>query len=78
MAIQPLSVQNSTAVKRKPLNPVSLTGYASLAFGTASVVAGANKKIKAHKYLAYIAGALAFLHTGIVEGRKISFKKGVK
>ncbi len=78
MAIQPIIAQNSTAVKRKPLNPVLLTGYASLALGTASVVAAANKKIKAHKYLAYIAGALAFLHTGIVEGRKNAFKKGVK
>lgn len=78
MPIQPITVQPQEAVKRKFLNPVSITGYASLACGTASVVTAANKKIKAHKYLAYIAGALAFLHTGIVEGRKIAFKKGTK
>lgn len=51
---------------------------AALALGTASVIAAANKKIKWHKYFAYAAGALAFIHTGIIEGLRLSRNKGEK
>ncbi len=53
--------------KKNKFNSVTLTGYASLGFGIASGIAGAKKKIKLHKNLAYIAGALAIIHTGIIE-----------
>ncbi len=74
MAIPPISNSNTTALRRNKLNPVSTTGYGSLLFGTASVIAASNKKMKAHKYLGYIAGALAFLHTGIILGLRNSKK----
>ena len=55
-------------IQKRILNPVSATGYGTLGFGMASVITAANKNIKWHKYTAYIAGALAFLHTGLIEG----------
>lgn len=84
MPIQPInsiiSTNSQTQNKsQKPkFNPVSVSGYAALGFGTASVIAAANKKIKSHKYLGYIAGALAFLHTGIIEGMRFNRRKGEK
>lgn len=62
----------STADSVKPrsnykYNYVKYTGYGALALGVASGVAAMNKKIKPHKYLAYAAGILAFVHTGIIE-----------
>lgn len=77
-AINASNPTNSTKSGKSRLNPVSITGYGSLGFGTASVVAAANKKLKSHKYLGYIAGALAFLHTGIIEGMRLSKKRAEK
>lgn len=61
--------------KKTKFHSVSMTGYGALGFGTASVIAAANKKLKSHKYLGYIAGALAFLHTGIILGMRFNRKK---
>lgn len=64
-----------TPKKKSKFNSVTLTGYASLGFGIASGIAGAKKKIKLHKNLAYIAGALAILHTGIIEWFHYKYRK---
>ncbi len=59
---------NNTSVKKKLWkNPVRDTGYAAAVFGISSGIAGAKKKIKLHKYLAYIAGIFTLAHLGIVE-----------
>lgn len=69
MPIQAINNANTNSFQRikSKVNSVSLTGYGALVLGTASAIAGNRKKIKMHKYLAYIAGALAFVHTGIIE-----------
>lgn len=72
------NLQNQNKFQKPKFNPVSITGYGALGFGTASVIAAANKKLKSHKYLGYIAGALAFLHTGIIEGMRFNRRKGEK
>lgn len=78
MPIQPVSNLNNNSKRKFNVNPVTYTGYGALALGTASVIAAANKKIKWHKYFAYAAGALAFIHTGIIEGLRFSRNKGEK
>ncbi len=65
----------TTPKKKSKFNSVTLTGYASLGFGIASGIAGAKKKIKLHKNLAYIAGALAIIHTGIIEWFHYKYRK---
>lgn len=68
MPIQAVNNLNISNIEKKLTNnSVSITGYGALGFGTASAIAGYQKKIKLHKHFAYIAGALAFLHTGIIE-----------
>lgn len=74
MAIQPISNITAKSSNIPKLNPVTATGYGALVTGTASVIAASNKKIKWHKYLAYAAGAFAFLHTGLILGQRLAFK----
>ena len=80
MPIQPLisTVLANSQTKKPKFNSVSITGYSALGFGMASVIAATNKKLKSHKYLGYIAGALAFLHTGIIEGMRFNSRQGEK
>ena len=76
MSIQ--SVTTPSAIQqpaKKKFNTVKYTGYASLALGTASVVAASRKHFKAHKYLGYLAGAFALIHTGIIEWYHFNKKK---
>lgn len=77
MPIPPLnSVNPNTSTRqRMKINTVTATGYAALGAGAASAIAGFNKKIKPHKYLAYLAGIFAVAHTGIIEFYKFSSKK---
>lgn len=58
---------NPQVSKKHKRNYVKITGYASLGFGLASGILALNKKIKAHKYLAYASGIFAIIHTGIIE-----------
>lgn len=68
MPIPPINPANTSKPrKRLFLNPVSATGYGALILGGASAIAAKNKKIKNHIYIAYAAGALALIHTAIVE-----------
>ncbi len=68
MPIQPINNISTTIKKKKtPLNPVNVTGYGALGFGTISAILAYKKKFKTHKYLGYLAGLLAFVHTGIIE-----------
>ena len=78
MPIQPLisTVLANSQTKKPKFNSVSITGYSALGFGM--VIPATNKKLKSHKYLGYIAGALAFLHTGIIEGMRFNRRKGEK
>lgn len=77
MAIQP--VNSATTPKQTPkrpfITPVSATGYGALILGGASAITARNKKIKTHKYLAYVAGALAIAHTALIEWHRFSKKK---
>ena len=66
-AVNSVNTKNSLNKPKQKFNYVTITGYGALALGTASAIAGYKKKIKPHKYFAYIAGALAFVHTGIIE-----------
>lgn len=78
MAIQPISptISQTTLTKKRPaITPVSATGYGALVAGGASVVTAINKKIKTHKYLAYLAGALAIAHTAIIEMHRFNKNK---
>jgi len=77
MTIQPIlpTTTHPQNKKRQFLNPVSITGYGALITGGASVVTAVNKKIKTHKYLAYLAGALAIAHTAIIEIQKFNRNK---
>lgn len=59
----------------KNRNYTSITGYAAAACGVTSGILGAKKKIKLHKYFAYIAAALTALHIGIVETKKYQYQK---
>lgn len=60
---------------QKRFNYVETTGYGALGFGVASGIAGAKKKIKMHRYFAYIALALAAAHTAIIEWKHHKYKK---
>ncbi len=77
MSISPLnSVNPNTSARQKmKINTVTATGYAALGAGAASAIAGFNKKIKPHKYLAYLAGIFAIAHTGIIEFYKFRHSK---
>lgn len=78
MAIQPITpaVSQTTKPSKRPfITPVSATGYGALICGGASVVTAVNKKIKTHKYLAYLAGALAIAHTAIIEMHRFNRNK---
>lgn len=59
--------KNKFTFKKLLKNSVRDTGYAGAAFGVASAIAGANKKIKLHKNLAYLSGLFTLLHIGIIE-----------
>ncbi|MBD5402420.1 hypothetical protein HDR58_06425 [bacterium] len=68
MAIQSVNnITTSNTTFKKRFNVPKITGYAALGFGLASVVAVSKKKIKMHKMLAYLSGAMAVLHTGVIE-----------
>lgn len=75
MPIQPLNGTQPPQTRKFKLNPVSSTGYGTLAAGTLSVIAASSKKIKTHKFLGYLAGGLAFIHTGIILGSRFASKK---
>ena len=76
MPVQPINaIQPPSQTRKFKLNPESSTGYGALAAGTVSVVAASSKKIKTHKYLGYLAGALAFIHTGIILGARFASQK---
>lgn len=76
-----MSVQavNSTTPHQRPIkkrfNTVEVTGYGALGLGIASGIAGAKKKIKLHRYLAYVAAGLAIAHTAIIEWHHHKYKK---
>ncbi|MGN0031908.1 MAG: hypothetical protein ACI37Q_08145 [Candidatus Gastranaerophilaceae bacterium] len=72
------AINNSTPPKRKQPNYVKWTGYGALGLGAASAIAGAKKKIKPHKFLAYTAGILAIIHTGIIEWHHFQRKNSAK
>ena len=78
MQIQPIN--NANTKHHQKINTVTLTGYASLGFGIASglAAAGKKKKLKLHKTLAYISGAMALIHTGIIEWYKFNRKNNLK
>lgn len=59
--------KNKFAFKKLLKNSVRDTGYAAAAFCITSAIAGANKKIKLHKNLAYLSGLFTLLHIGIIE-----------
>lgn len=65
------NIQNK---KKNKINYVKITGYASLGFGIASGFAAVAKKFKPHKYLAYLSGIFALVHTGIIEYYNFKFK----
>ena len=65
----------NTSQKKSSFNSVKVTGYASLGFGLASAAAGVRKKIKLHKYFAYISLLAAVIHTGIIEWYHFNKKK---
>lgn len=75
MPVQPINGTQTPQTRKFKRNPVSATGYGALAAGTLSVVAASGKKIKTHKFLGYIAGALAFIHTGIILGARFASQK---
>ncbi len=75
MPVQPVGNKITTSSHKIKLNPVTATGYVALAAGTLSVIAASNKKMKTHKISGYIAGALAFIHTGIVLGGRMAAKR---
>lgn len=66
MSISAINPTTPTTNKHKHI-AVKYTGYGALGFGIASGIVAKNHKIKQHKYLAYIAGALAVAHAAIVE-----------
>lgn len=69
------SFQSSNLQKPSKPNYVKITGYGALGLGAASAIAGLNKKIKPHKYLAYAAGILAGFHTVLVEWYHLQRKR---
>lgn len=76
MSITGVGAADSTKSRSNyKFNYVKYTGYGSLALGAASGIAAMNKKIKPHKYLAYAAGILAIVHTGIIEWFHFKRKK---
>lgn len=77
MPIQSINNANTPIKQRHKINTVTLSGYASLSFGLASIMAVTRKKknIKLHRNLAYISGAMALIHTGIIEWYKFNRKK---
>lgn len=71
MPIPPINPSNTSQPrKRSFFTPVSVTGYGALILGGASAIAARKKKIKNHVYIAYAAGALALIHTALVEWRR--------
>lgn len=66
MPIPPIN-NISTTKPQKKVNYLSITGYSALGLGVASGIAAGNKKFKAHKTLAYLAGLLTLAHVGIIE-----------
>lgn len=76
-SITPINGTSSTNIsqKKSSFNSVKVTGYASLGFGIASAIAGTKKKIKLHKYFAYIALLAAIVHTGLIEWYHFNKKK---
>lgn len=78
MSVQAISSAN-TPQKQSPIkkhfNTVEITGYGALGTGIASGIAGAKKKIKLHRYLAYVSVGLAIAHTAIIEWNHHKYKK---
>lgn len=68
--------KNSSVNSKRNINYLSVTGYSALGAGILSGVAAGAKKFKAHKYLAYLSGALALAHLGIAEIQKYRYRRG--
>lgn len=63
----PMTNSNSKPYGDNRVNYVKITGYGALGCGICCGLAGVNKKIKRHKYLAYASILLALVHTGLIE-----------
>ena len=63
---------------QKRFNTVKWSGYAAVAAGVGSAIAGNRKSIKTHKYLAYLAGLFTLWHIGIVEYNSYKYRKEQK
>lgn len=74
MQIQPINNTKTTPQKIKKTNYVKISGYSSLGFGVASIIAAKQHKIKAHKSLAYLTAATALWHVGLIEYNHYKFK----
>ena len=67
MSVQAVNSANTQKSNVRKRFPVKETGYIATGIAVASGIAGANKKIKLHRWLAYIAGVFTALHIGLVE-----------
>ncbi len=67
MAIQAVNAASQTQTVKRKYNPAKISGYAAIALGVASGVAGNRQKVKLHKQLAYAAGIFTAMHIGIIE-----------
>lgn len=65
MSIQP--VNNIQTKNNYKYNYVKISGYSTLALGSACVVQAYRHKIKSHKILAYLTALLTLAHVGIIE-----------
>jgi len=66
MPVPPVNMTENTPIKRR-YNTVKITGYAATGLAVASGVAGLSKKIKMHKWLAYLSAVFTALHIGVIE-----------
>lgn len=73
MPIQAINNVN-TKPKVQKLNYVKISGYGSLGFGAASIIAATQRKMKTHKIFAYISAALALVHVGLIEYNHYKYK----
>ena len=67
MSVQAINGANTSNSNVRKHFPVKETGYIATGVAVASGIAGANKKLNVHRWLAYIAGVFTALHIGLVE-----------